>query len=80
MPSSTPPAARSYHFQGYAAIGRCSSELDSLTLRTCLGVARSALRLLGFDAVACVPARAPICLASKSVVKGPEIQTGAAHP
>ena len=67
--------------QGYAAIGRCSSELDSLTLRTCLGVARSALRLLGFDGVACVPARAPICLASKSVVNGPEIQTGAmCHP
>ncbi len=33
--------------QGYAAIGRCISELDSLTLRTCLGVAGRA----------CTPAR-----------------------
>ena len=67
--------------QGYAAIGRCSSDLDSLTLRTCLGVARRALRLLGFDGVACVPVGGPICLASKSVVMGPETQTGVmAHP
>ena len=67
--------------QGYAAIGRCSSELDSLTLRTCLGVAGRALRLLGFDGVACVPASAPNYLASKSAVKGPEMQTEAMrHP
>ena len=62
--------------QGYAAIGRCSSELDCLTLRTCLGVARRALRLLGFDRVVCVPARAPIHVASTSVVNGPDMQTG----
>ena len=62
--------------QGYAAIGRCSSELDSLTLRSGLGVARSALRLLGFDGVACVPARAPVCLASKSMLKAPKSRQG----
>jgi anti-anti-sigma regulatory factor len=67
--------------QGYAAIGRCSSKLDSLTLRTGLGVARRALRLLGFDGVVCVPARAPIYLASKGMVKGREIETRALwHP
>jgi anti-anti-sigma regulatory factor len=63
--------------QGYVAIGRCSSELDSLTLRTRLGVARRALRLLGFDGVVCVPARAPICLTSESALTEPEMQTGA---
>ena len=67
--------------QGYAAIGRCSSKFDSLTLRTGLGVARRALRLLGFDDVLCVPARAPIYLASQSMVKGRAIETGALwHP
>ena len=63
--------------QGYAAIGRCSSELDSLTLRTCLGVAGRALHVLGFDGVVCLPARAPIYLVSTSVVKGPEMPTRA---
>jgi anti-anti-sigma regulatory factor len=63
--------------QGYTAIGRCSSEFDSLTLRTCLAVARRALHLLGFDGVVCVPASAPIYFASKSVLKGPEMQTEA---
>jgi anti-anti-sigma regulatory factor len=63
--------------QGYAAIGRCSSEFDSLTLRTCLGVARRVLRLLGFEGVVCVPARAPAYLASTGGVEGPEMQTGA---
>lgn len=61
--------------QAYAAIGRCSSEFDSLTLRTCLGVAKRALHVLGFDGVACVPGRAPIYLASKTVLKGADMQT-----
>ena len=61
--------------QGYAAIGRCSSELDSLTLRTGLGVAGRVLHLLGFESVVCLPARAPISLASRSVVKRPEMPT-----
>ncbi len=61
--------------QGYAAIGRCSSELDTLTLRTCLGVAGRALRLLGFDGVVCVRAPEP-CLASKTRPKGTEIHIG----
>ena len=63
--------------QGYAAIGRCSSGFDSLTLRTCLGVAGRALHVLGFDDVVCLPARAPIYLVSTSVVKGPEMPTRA---
>ena len=67
--------------QGYAAIGRRSSELDSLTLRTCLGVAGKALHLLGFDGVVCVRALAPVYVASRSVVKGPETHAFAmCHP
>ena len=42
--------------QGYAAIGRCSSEFDTLTLRTWLGVARRVLDLLGFHGVICAQA------------------------
>jgi anti-anti-sigma regulatory factor len=67
--------------QGYAAIGRCSSEFDSLTLRTRLGVARPVLHLLGFDAVICVPARAPFDLGSKSEVRGDKMHAvGCATP
>jgi anti-anti-sigma regulatory factor len=67
--------------QGYAAIGRCSSEFDSLTLRSRLGVARRALDLLGFDGVICASGHAPFDFGSKSVVKGSEMQTvGCATP
>jgi hypothetical protein len=60
--------------QAYAAIGRCSTEFDSLTLRTWLGVARTVLDLLGFEGVVCTPARASFDFSSMRLVRGPEMQ------
>ena len=41
--------------QGYAAIGRCSSGFDSLTLRTCLGVAGRACTCSGSTTLSASP-------------------------
>jgi anti-anti-sigma regulatory factor len=60
--------------QAYAAIGRCISGFDSLTLRTRSGVARRVLDLLGFDDVVCAPARASLDFGLRNVAKGPELR------